>query len=124
MTYALSRATGPDGDTRWDTTRNTWTAAESPVTETIRGILNTPQGQCLVDETSGVRWDRIDKLRTDAGVTAEAEIRAALKRFLDSGEIRELAVNVEVYPARDTLLFDVAFFDVKLKTRKSVKGSA
>lgn len=124
MSYALSRAQGPDGDVRWDRTRNTWVDAESPVTEVVRFLLATPKGRCLVSPDAGVAWDRVDKLRTDAGVTAEAEIRAALKELLDAGKIRELKIEVEVYPARGAILFDVAFVDVQLKALRRVKGTA
>lgn len=124
MTYAVTRARDVDSEVKWDATRNTWKRASSPAAEMVLLALRTPRGRCLVDTDMGVPWDKVDKLRTDAAATAKAIILAALKPMVDAGQIRDVVVSVEVYPARGALLFDVAFVDVQLQTRERVTGEA
>lgn len=125
MTYSVTRArSGVGAEVRWNTTRNTWRRAESPATELVTIALGCQRGACPVDPDLGVDWASVDKLRTDAQATARAVILAGLKRYLDAGQIRDVSVEVEVYPARGLLTFDVSFIDVQLaaQTRQRVRG--
>lgn len=124
MSYGVTRTQDQTGDVGWVSGRNTWERAASPVTERVRFVLATPRGECLFDPTLGVDWRRVDRLRTDAGTTAEASIRAALKPFVDTQEIRDVAVRVDVFPVRGLIAFEVEFVDTKLKALRRVKGEA
>lgn len=124
MSYGVTRTQDQTGDVGWVSGRNTWERAESPVAERVRFVLATPRGECLVDPELGVDWRRVDLLRTDAVATAEASIRAALKGLVDAQEIRDVAVRVDVFPARGLIAYDVSFVDVKLKALRRVQGEA
>jgi len=125
MTYAVARArSGVNGEVQWDASRNSWRRSPSPASELVVIALQCQRGACPVDLALGVDWSSVDKLRTDARSRAEDAIRAGLKRYVDSGAIADLAVSVEVYPARGLLTFDVSFVDVLLgaQTRQRVRG--
>lgn len=123
--YAVTRArSGVSAEVQWDATRNTWKHAQSPATELVTIALGCQRGACPVDPDLGVDWARVDKLRTDVQATARAAILAGLKRYVDAGQIQDVVVEVEVYPARGLLTFDVSFIDVQLaaQTRQRVRG--
>jgi len=125
MTYSITRArSGVAGEVQWDATRNTWKRATSPATELVTIALRCQRGACPVDPALGVDWSSVDKLRTDAPARAEAAIRAGLARYVSSGQITDLAVRVDVFPARGLIAFDVSFVDVQLstQTRQRVTG--
>lgn len=125
MSYAVARArSGVNGEVQWDASRNSWQRSPSPASELVVIALQCQRGTCPVDLALGVDWSSVDKLRTDARSRAEDAIRAGLKRYVDSGAIADLAVSVEVYPARGLLTFDVSFVDVLLgaQTRQRVRG--
>lgn len=125
MTYAVTRArSGVAGEVQWETTRNTWKRSASPATELVTIAMRTQRGSCPVDPDLGVDWAAVDKLRTDAPARAEAAIRAGLARYVSARQISDLAVRVDVYPARGMIAFDVSFVDVQLsaQTRQRVTG--
>lgn len=125
MTYAVTRArSGVAGEVQWDATRNTWKRSTSPATELVTIALLTQRGECIVDRDLGVDWNAVDKLRTDAQATARAVILAGLARYVRAGQIRDVVVEVDVYPVRGMIAFDVSFVDVQLstQTRQRVTG--
>lgn len=123
--YAVTRArSGVGAEVQWDSARNSWKRSQSPATELVTIALGCQRGGCPTDPELGVDWASVDKLRTDAGATARAAILAGLKRYVDAGQIRDVVAEVEVYPARGLLTFDVSFVDVQLaaQTRQRVRG--
>ena len=125
MTYAIAESiSAATGEVQWDDTRNTWLLAPSPATELVVIALRTQLGSCPVMPSLGVDWDSVNKLSTDAPARAEAAVRAGLKRYIDAGQIADLKVRVDVYPARNLIAFDVSFVDTRLptSTRQRVTG--
>lgn len=123
--YAVTRArSGVACEVQWDSARNSWRRSQSPATELVVIALSCQRGGCPTDPDLGVDWASVNKLRTDAPATARAAILAGLKRYVDAGQIRDVKAEVEVYPARGAIAFDVSFVDVQLATqaRQRVRG--
>lgn len=119
MSYAIAESiSGATGEVQWDATRNAWREAESPATELVVIALRTQLGSCPVMPDLGVDWASVNKLSTDAPARAEAAVRAGLRRYVDAGQITNLTVRVDVFPARNRMDYDVSFIDPKLSSAR------
>lgn len=92
----------------------------APMTEVVKRVLRTPRGRYLPDPTFGVDWKKVDKAGAGAAATAKKVIEAALKPYVDRGQLSSLSVSTE--RSGRALLYEVAFVDPRTKVRDTVTG--
>lgn len=113
--YAFSRQMEPEtGDAVFDEARRSW-ALGAPLAERVLRCLRVQRGQAARDPSYGVDWSALDNARANAAVAARQAITAALKRFVDRGELVDLVVETDVIPAAGAkaFLFKLSFRDPK-----------
>lgn len=105
-----TRAIDPiTGDRRLDTARRTWAQAETPELAVVQNVLRTPLGTAARDRTYGV--EPVDNATPNAAATWRQNVMRALKRWIDSGFLRDVSVAAEVkrYPGQSVLTYLVSF---------------
>lgn len=113
--YAFSREMNPaTGDAAFDRSRRTWKYS-APLLQKVIRCLRTERGSARRDLAYGVEWYRLDNARANADVIAKQVVTAALKRFVDAGELVELRVEADAIPAAGgrALLLKVSFRDAR-----------
>lgn len=116
--YAFTRKFDPlTGDVLFDPARRSW-ALGAPLCERVLGCLRTELGSSASDPSLGVNWSPVDNARSNAAVAAELAIRRALKRFVDSGDLRDLRISTDAIRAASGMafVFRVSFEDVRGQT--------
>lgn len=113
--YSFSRKMEPlTGDAVFDAARRSWSLG-APVMERVLRCLRTERGTAARDPRYGVDWSPVDNARANAGAAAKQAITAALKSFVDAGDLVGLVVEVDVAKAASgrAMIFKLSFSDAR-----------
>lgn len=82
------------GAYRMDTSARTWDAADSPELAIVQNVLRTPLGTAARDRSYGL--EPTDNAAPNAPALVRQRVLTALKRWIDRGVLREVAVEATV----------------------------
>ena len=122
---SLTRKVDPlTGDRSIAAATRTWDEPLSPELAIVQNVLRTPKGAAGRDPTYGV--EEADNAAPNAAAVWRQNVLAALKRWIDRGVLRDVAVESEVAEALGgaELRYRVTFYGRSSRQRQTFQGTA
>jgi len=91
-----------------------------PMLETVILALRTPRGRCLADPTFGLDYSVAQKATSDVGSRWTSAVRDCLSRWVKSGQLQDLQVQVDVEVT--SLFYAVSFIDPRIPLPRQTTG--
>lgn len=105
-----TRAVDPiTGERLLDPVRRTWAQPATPELAVVQNVLRTPLGSAARDRSYGV--EQVENATPNADAVWRQNVLRALKRWIDSGFLRDVKVTstVRQYPQQHVLAYRVTF---------------